>query len=468
MRVSTAILAGILALSAHAAAAQIAGGGSAAAPMIGCGGDLARLNQLSGWQMSWPAELQALANRGPEQQRAALERWRHAPAALRMDVVALRAGLSRGDAAPAPVARRVLAQVDGLLASGPVAPGLKDPEWRRLLDGELRTEIRTYARFLRREYAPKAPPASSLATRPGGEACFAKAIASWTSLDLSPAEVEALGASLLARYRAELTTLARRPPQDSAAVLDELRARGAHGDATRGSILSISTAAIARAEAATPAAFGYDRAPHLKVVPIVPALESSLPAGFYDPATKDSPAAYQINLSRPAERRLMAEVIAFHEGFPGHHLAFSMAQRPGVFNSGFVEGWGIYAEHLADELNLYSSSEDRMGAVAKHLWATSRLIVEPGLHVHGWSREKAIEFMRANTALSDDEIAIEVDRYLGVPGQSIAYMVGYAEILKARDRTQKRQGAAFDLPAFHRALLEPGPRSLKDLEREFP
>ena len=164
----------------------------------------------------------------------------------------------------------------------------------------------------------------------------------------------------------------------------------------------------------------------------------------------------------------MVEAIAFHEGVPGHHLAFSSATTPGIFNSGFVEGWAIYAEHLADELGLYSRPEDRMGAAAKHLWASARLIVEPGLHVHGWSRDRAIAFMRENTPLSDEEIGVEVDRYLALPGQSVAYMVGYDAIRRARERTRQRDGAAFDLKAFHRRLLAPGSQSLDEIEAAFP
>lgn len=445
---------------------QALGGGEAAQPMAVCGGDLARLNQLSGWQGRWPRELAAIAALPAAEQENALERWRAAPASLRAEIETLRTSLAQGKAAPAAVARRVLDQVDGLLAAG-IAPGLTDAAWRTFLDGELKAELTAYANFLRQTYIPAAPDGSSLAGSPGGRACFEGAVKTWSSRAITADELEAMGRRDLAAYRAELTRLAGLPPESSAKALEQVRGLATRSTATREDILRLSQDAIARAQAAAPRAFDAAGLAPLEVRPVPAALESSLPAGLYEPAGPGRPAAYAINLSRPGERRAMVEAIAFHEGAPGHHLAFSMAKAPGTFNSGFVEGWAIYAEHLADELGLYSSAEDRMGAAAKHLWAASRLVVEPGLHVHGWSRQQAIDFLRQNTALPDAEIAIEVDRYLALPGQSVAYMVGYDSIRRARERTERREGAGFDLKRFHARLLEPGPRGLEALETEF-
>ena len=193
------------------------------------------------------------------------------------------------------------------------------------------------------------------------------------------------------------------------------------------------------------------------------AVEAYSPAGHYRFAEGGRPAAYVINLSRPQERRLMTEAIAFHETLPGHHIRAALGLPAGRFNSGFAEGWGIYAEYLADEMGLYSSETDRAGMMAKHLWAASRLVVEPGLHLRGWTRAQAIDFMRTHTALSEAEIAVEVDRYIASPGQSLAYMLGYDRIMDARRHAERVLGTRFDLRHFHQVVLGPGARPLNQM-----
>jgi len=459
----------VLALSLHGLGhAQTIGAGDAAAPLAGCDTDLVRLNQLTGWQVQWPQELAALARRPAADRAAALPRWRAAAAGLDADMAALERHRRAGTTAPKAVVQRVLAQIDALVAT-PAAPGLTDPDWRAFLDGELTPKARAFADYLRTAYLPAAGETSDLASSETGRRCFEQAAARWTSRSMTSAEIEATGRTLLARYRLELQTLEGVEAAAIPATLAHLRDGEGRPAATREDILRISRDAIDRAVAAAPAWFDASpaQAP-LEVEPIATALEATLPAGFYAQAAGDEPARYLINLSRPSDRRLMAEVIAFHEAVPGHHLAFSTARRPGTFNSGFVEGWAIYAEHLADEMGLYGGREDRLGMVAKHLWAASRLIVEPGLHVHGWTRDEAVAFLLENTALSRAEIEVEVDRYLAMPGQSLAYMIGYETLRAARERTEAAQGAAFDIRAFHGRVLAPGSRPLDQLAAEFP
>jgi uncharacterized protein (DUF885 family) len=166
----------------------------------------------------------------------------------------------------------------------------------------------------------------------------------------------------------------------------------------------------------------------------------------------------------------MSEAIAFHEAIPGHHTSFAVPASVRTvstgFNSGFAEGWAIYAERLADEMGLYSSVIDRIGLVAKHLWATSRLLVEPGIHIHGWTREQAIDFLLGHTALSRAEIEIEVDRYVALPGQSLAYMLGYLELRRIREQAERRMGTRFDIREFHDIVLRLGVRSLGEVAED--
>jgi uncharacterized protein (DUF885 family) len=460
----TAALAAASLFSQAHAAELVAGGGAATAALASCDTDLKLLNPLSGWQARWPAEA-AAATTAPDQ-ASALAVWREAPTLLERDVVQLRAGLEKGLAAPAPVARRVLSQVDAMLET-PVAPKTSDPQWRTLLDGPLRQAVTAYRDFLRDEYIPRAPQGSLLSATPQGQACYASAVRNWTGLELPPSQIEARGRDLMNRARLRLAALAGVQPDKVASVLDDLRSGRDARPVEREDILKVSQAAMERAGAALPAWFEGPSPPPIVIEPIPAALEASLPAGFYRPAEGPKPAAYMINLSRPGERALMAEAIAFHETLPGHHLGLTSARSAGQFNAGFIEGWGVYAEHLADEMGLYSDDRAKIGSAAKDLWGASRLIIEPGLHVHGWSRDQAVEWMTANTALSRSEAEVEVDRYLAMPGQSLAYMLGYSEIRAARDRAREKAGERFDIRAFHKALLEPGSRPLSDLRREF-
>ncbi|WP_269714941.1 DUF885 domain-containing protein [Caulobacter sp. NIBR2454] len=446
-----------LAAAPALAAPTVAGGGDATQALSDCNTDLRLLNPLTGWQARWPQQLAGLAAAPAPVQQVALDDWRGAPAALHADIEALRARTN----APAHVARRILTQVQALQA-GPIAPQLTDPQWRALLDGPLKDAVADYARFLSQGYLPKAPAGSGLALDREGQACFLLAATRWTSLALTADQIEATGRRLLAERRARLAELSGVAEADLAPVLEGLRA-GEQTPTTRDDILRISRAALERARMAAPDWFDLPDAPPINLEPIPASLEADLPAGYYQPATAQTPATYRVNLSRPQDRRLMAQVIAFHETIPGHHLGFSAARAPGQFNSGFVEGWGVYAEHLAEEMGLYSDRQALIGSAAKDLWGASRLIVEPGLHVRGWSRDQAVAFMLENTALSRAEIEVEVDRYLALPGQSLSYMLGYDAIRQARERTQARQGAAFDIKAFHKALLSPGSRPLSDL-----
>lgn len=198
-------------------------------------------------------------------------------------------------------------------------------------------------------------------------------------------------------------------------------------------------------------------------------LQASAPAGYYVRAQGNTPARYIINSSRPNERRLMAEVIAFHEGVPGHHLWSTYPRKKAStgYNSGILEGWALYSEYLADEMELYSSTYDRQGMITKHLWAASRLIVEPGLHLRGWSREDAIRFMMENTVMSRTEVEIEVDRYIAMPGQSLSYILGADLILSERKSARNIMGNLFDISEFHDVILEPGVRSLPQVREDI-
>jgi uncharacterized protein (DUF885 family) len=227
-----------------------------------------------------------------------------------------------------------------------------------------------------------------------------------------------------------------------------------------------------------PRAFGLLPPDDVEVQPIPEFLEKSSAAHYQRAALDGSrPATFRIRLYQADQQsKVLGESVAFHETIPGHHLQTDVASHRGDavpallrfgFNSGYGEGWALYAEQLADELGLYSTDADRLGMLSNHAWRAVRLIVDSGIHALGWDRQRAIDTMLAHTATSPDMAAAEVDRYIAWPGQACAYMLGYLEIASLRDEAQRELGARFDLRAFHDHVLENGALPLPVLERSI-
>jgi uncharacterized protein (DUF885 family) len=195
-------------------------------------------------------------------------------------------------------------------------------------------------------------------------------------------------------------------------------------------------------------------------------LEKTAPGGQAVPPTADGkPGKYLINAYKATEQsRAGLESTAFHEAYPGHHLQGAIAlEREGLhpisryfFLSGFGEGWGLYAERLADEMGLFSSDVDRLGLLSNEALRAARLVVDSGMHAFDWTRQQAIDYIRAHTTETQASAEAEVDRYIAVPGQATAYMIGNLEIRRLRDEAQKKLGDKFNIRDFHDVVLEDG------------
>jgi uncharacterized protein (DUF885 family) len=197
---------------------------------------------------------------------------------------------------------------------------------------------------------------------------------------------------------------------------------------------------------------------------------------FYQPAPLDGsrPGTYWLNPLGATERsRTVSEVTAFHEAVPGHHYQLSLAAEASMpnlrrfaFIEAYLEGWGLYTERLADEMGLYSSDEQRLGMLGLDAMRAGRLVVDTGLHAFGWSRQQAVDYLRENTVMTEPEITSEVDRYIEVPGQALAYMVGRLEIQRVRAEAAARLGDRFDVKAFHDLVIGLGPVPLSVLDQQ--
>lgn len=442
----------------------------------------------------WQSEMALLASSQPvgtpERNDAAVRRFSELPRYLEQEVANLREGLARGYSAPGGNVEAVIRQMDALLGA-PVAEspfvamaGAEDADFRAQMEQlelhELRPAIERYRDFLRDEYLPRARQAVGVSANPDGPACYRAAIRHHATVDLDAEEVHRIGLERMERIRAEMGEIAGRlvGTSDVDAALERLRTDPAYAFASREEMLQAAVDAVERGRAAAPEWFGVvPRAPVI-VEPVPAFQEASAPGGFYSNPAEDGsrPGVYSINLHQAAGKpRAGLEATAFHETYPGHHLQSVIAlEREGLhpisrylYLSGFGEGWGLYAERLADEMGLYSGDVDRIGLLSNEALRAARLVVDAGMHALGWTRQRAIDYMLANTAESRASVTAEVDRYIAVPGQATAYMLGNLEIRRLRSVAEERLGERFEIRDFHDRVLEDGSVPLSLLGRKI-
>ena len=411
---------------------------------------------------------------------ALLTRWRAMPGRLDQAAADLRRGAAEGRIGVSMLCRKVLEQIDDLLArpgaEWPLAePAEQAPEIRdELLDiirGEIRPAFERYRAVVADEIAPRARPDErpGLSHIPGGAEAYRLLMRAHTSLDVAPEDVHAIGLEETRRIDAEFEELGAKllGTNGLAATLKALREDPALHFTTRDEVADVARASLQRADAATGEWFGrLPKAPCDVVV--MPAHEEkhSTIAYYREPAADGSrPGQYYINTYAPETRpRYEAETLAFHESVPGHHLQIAIAQElTGLpdfrrFNgtTAFIEGWGLYTERLSAEMGLLSGEIDRFGVLSFDAWRACRLVVDAGIHALGWTRQQAIDFMSQHTALGENNIANEVDRYIAYAGQALAYKLGQLEILRLRSEAHGRQGDRFDIRRFHDAVLGEG------------
>ncbi len=437
--------------------------------------------------------------KNPEDARNYVKRCRAIEPYLGQHVANLREGLKKGRTASRDAVRKVLEQLDALCAKPVQEWALMSPAkekhsgWPAEETADFERELMAVARerllpafqryrdFLKTEVQPAArsPEKAGLVALPDGVECYEKRIRVETSLERKPEELHQLGLEEVARFRKALSELGGKVfgTTDVAEIQHRLRTDPAMHFKTGEEIEAKAREALARAKAAIPNWFGIlPKADcQVKVMGMHEAPQSTI--AYYRQAAPDGsrPGNYMINTYAPETRpRYEAEALAFHESIPGHHLQIAIAQElqdlpefrkhQGV--TAYVEGWALYTERLADEMGLYSSDLDRIGMLSYDAWRACRLVVDTGLHAMGWSRQQAIDYMVANTALAQNNIANEVDRYLTWPGQALAYKVGQLEILRLREEAKQRLGNRFDIKQFHDAVLRNGAVALPLLRQQ--
>ncbi|HVK21461.1 MAG TPA: DUF885 domain-containing protein [Actinokineospora sp.] len=317
-----------------------------------------------------------------------------------------------------------------------------------------------------------------LCALPEGEAYYAALSRVHTTTDRTPDDLHQTGLDLIAGLREEYAALGERVfgVTDQAEVFERMISDPAMRWRDADELLASARSAIERAEAEAPKWFGRLPGQRCQLEPVPAAQAPGGPGAYYMPPSLDGsrPGVYFANTDRAHERdRFVSEVTAFHEAVPGHHFQLTIAQeltglpllRKLADVNAYAEGWGLYTERLAEEMGLYSSDVDRLGMLAMDSLRAARLVVDTGVHAKGWSRERALSYMRDNTPLSDLEIGNEVDRYIGYPGQALSYMVGRLEIQRIRAAATARLGERFDIRGFHDLVLGGGPLPLSVLDQ---
>jgi len=450
-----------------------------------CQDYLWNVNQMGGWHTRYPriAEMQPVGSQVLRQQ--AMIRWKKFPGFIDQEIANLQTGLRRGYSAPKTVVRRVIEQVDGLLAvpleeSQLTSPARRDDdeafaaEFTALVKDEIIPAYHRYRHFLQDDYLPQAREALSVLENIKGRECYEASLRAYTTLERSPEEVFELGQQTVAANRERVIELGRAAYglDDFTAIVERVQADEGDKFASADELLGFSRQAVDRAGAAMPRWFG--KVPDRKAVvePFPSYQEGTGISARYEPGDGERPGVYRIPLYQPeAQSKGRAEATAFHEVWPGHHMQVAVAQSIEnlheitrlVWFSGMGEGWARYAEGLADEAGFYST---QAGPILRLAWPARGMVVDPGIHIFGWTREQAMDFMRESGRMTEQQLDDMVDRIAILPGQLTAYDSGGLEILALRSLAETEMGENFDIRAFHDTVLENGTLPLTVLRQQ--
>jgi uncharacterized protein (DUF885 family) len=454
----------------------------------------APISPYLGVQSALALALSRSAAAEPEHAEMLLERVRSIPEYLTRVEARQRIDLAEGLTPTRTNLERVLGQIDASVA-GPIEDDPlmqigtppdweKETEWRGLLRHAVvegvRPAMARHREFLAEVAGPvaRSDDAPGILHLPEGAARYESMISVFTSLELDADTIHQIGLEeATGSLRQEFAQIGADAfgVSDAAAVIDRLRTDPSLRYSTEDEMLDHARRTIERAGSAVGPWFGAMPKNPCEVVAVPPGLAPSLPPAYYGVGAPDGsrPGLYYLNTHRPETRtRFDAEAIAHHEAIPGHHFDRTLASeltgipkfRNYAADVAHAEGWGLYAERLADEIGLYSSPVDRLGMVSSDAWRAIRLVVDTGIHHKGWSRTQAIEFFTAHAPISIETITGEVDRYIGMPGQALAYKMGQREIFRLRERAQREMGNRFSYPGFHDVVLTNGSVPLKVLD----
>ena len=404
----------------------------------------------------------------------------------------IRAGLAAGRTAARAVVERTITQTrrmveapteaSALLLAHPELAGDERAALVAALERSIRPALRDFLAVLE-AYLPNARAGEGVCWLPDGEEVYRYTILASTTLDETPEALHAYGLQRITALDEERTRIAQGLGYpDTAAYRAFLETDAANHASDPAELVRLAQAQVSRAFEAAPKWFGRLPSGDCEVMPVEPHQEQEAPPAFYFPPANDGsrPGRYYINTFQPGSRPLhRLAATTFHEATPGHHFQIAIEAELSQLNTfrrlgsrlagmAYAEGWGLYAERLADEMGLYADDRERFGMLDSEAWRAARLVVDTGLHAFRWTRQQSIECLRSAAGLSQLEAETETDRYISWPGQALAYTTGQREIEELRRELTARDGDRFDLRAFHDHVIGHGSLPLATLRRELP
>ncbi|HYD89427.1 MAG TPA: DUF885 family protein [Vitreimonas sp.] len=324
---------------------------------------------------------------------------------------------------------------------------------------------------------PRATSDAGVWRLPNGAEMYATALRAYTTTDMAPQELHQMGVDLIAQFTSEMDQILRAQGMTNGTVNERINALGRRPDQIfpsttegRAALLAMLNQQMAAITARMPEVCGVQARAALEIKAVPEYIQAGAPGGYYQVAALDGsrPGAYYINLRDPATEwpKFTLPTLTYHEGTPGHHWQLSIQQEAGEMPfirrallgfSGFSEGWGLYAEQLADEMGMYQNDPfGRIGYLQSMTFRASRLVVDTGIHHMRWTREQAVQSMMQATGDQETNVTTEVERYCVWPGQACSYMAGRQALNRMRDGARQTLGDRFDLRAFHDRVLTNG------------
>jgi uncharacterized protein (DUF885 family) len=410
----------------------------------------------------------------------------------------MKTGMEQGVVQPKVIVQKSIPQIASFLVDDPAtsvfaAPLNAFPEsipaadrkrladaYARAIAGELLPAYRRLHDFLLKEYLPAARDTIAATALPNGAAWYAYQVRMHTTTTLSPEEIHQIGLDEVKRIKGEMEQVKGRLGfvGDLPAFFAYLRTDPKFRFESPEQLVDAYRVLKDKVAAAIPSQFNVVPRSDFEVRMVEPYREQSEATASYMPGTPDGvrPGVFYVNTyDLSARPSYMSESIFLHEAIPGHHFQISLQQEIADLprfrrfggDTAYVEGWGLYAESLGRELGLYTDPYQYFGSLTAEMWRAVRLVVDTGMHAKGWSRDRAIDYMRQNTALGEADIVAEVERYIAEPGQALAYKIGQRKIRELKERAMRALKDRFDVKAFHTQILMDGSLPLDVLDAKI-
>jgi len=353
-------------------------------------------------------------------------------------------------------------------------------EGKRVISATIGQFYTDFSKFLEGEYRKASPQIPGVSMLPNGKDYYKNRVHFYSTFDIEPEEVHAIGLEEVARIRSRMQEIIEEVEFDGnfEEFLEFLRNDSQFYAKTPQELLDRAAWFSKRAEAGLPKLFKKLYSLPFTVEPVPDDIAPTYTGGRYVPGSRmgNKAGIYWVNTFKLESRPLyVLPSLTLHEAVPGHHLQIAMVAendslpdfRKHYYISAFGEGWGLYSEFLGEEMGMYTTPYEWFGRYTYEMWRACRLVVDTGIHYMGWSRDEAIEYMKNNTALSLHEVTTEIDRYIGWPGQAISYKMGELKIKELREIAEMELGPLFNIQEFHDQVLKNGAVPLEILEEEI-